>query len=69
MIKVQLLRAVFLEIEEREPMLTKSYKDIQNEFNLDTILSQFELLDKELKTVKEVKGEEVQRARSKQRSN
>ena len=58
-IKVMFLRAIYLEIEEKEPMLSKSFKDIQGEFATEYIVNFMECMEKELGIMKDIKSEEV----------
>mmetsp|Transcript_27770 Transcript_27770/g.20835 ORF Transcript_27770/g.20835 Transcript_27770/m.20835 type:complete len:145 (+) Transcript_27770:823-1257(+) len=66
--KIMCCRNAYLSITEQEPMFQKSLMDAEFEFGPENLGGLMTLLRKELSAMKDLKSEEVQKARAKERS-
>ena len=67
--KVQIIRTSLLEVEESEPLFRKIQQDVEKEFNEEAINHLFGMIQNEINIFAEIRSEEVQKVRAKERSN
>eukprot|EP00347_Sterkiella_histriomuscorum_P014800 403359475 len=66
--KIMLIRATYLEIQEQEPLLKKSGQELQKEMNIEQLQVMMNMIQQELNVLDELKSEDIQKIRNKERS-